>query len=86
MHGLQRDRQEVKTFPGLPAIDRRLFLPDEIIVSVEVPFERWPERIKETMEPGGPSPRTCPHLPQRRSRGVGTLGRFRHSDHYAGER
>jgi protein-L-isoaspartate(D-aspartate) O-methyltransferase len=53
VHGLQRDRQEVKTFPDLPAIDRRLFLPDEIIVSVEVPSERWPERIKETMEPGG---------------------------------
>jgi protein-L-isoaspartate(D-aspartate) O-methyltransferase len=51
VHGLQRDGQEVKTFPGLPAIDRRLFLPDEIIVSVEVPFERWTPHLQETKDP-----------------------------------
>jgi protein-L-isoaspartate(D-aspartate) O-methyltransferase len=43
----------VSAFPGLPPVDRRLFIPDEIWVSRVVPPEEWTDRQRETMPAGG---------------------------------
>lgn len=39
----------VKHFPGLPPVDRSLFIPDEIWVSVPIPWDNWTEHMKATL-------------------------------------
>jgi protein-L-isoaspartate(D-aspartate) O-methyltransferase len=47
-----RGRCEPVTFSGLPPVDRRPFIPNRIVAYRDIPYERWTERQRETMEPG----------------------------------
>ena len=54
MHALWRVGKEVKRFPGLPPVDRSLFIPDEIWVFREIPWEDWTQHMKDTLPPDSP--------------------------------